>query len=521
MKKHLTWLKVLCVLFCLLPGIRANASFAEMKTAADGAIFVPVTLKGGSGKASVESPAEVRAEEGGYTALIRWSSSNYDYMVVDGKICEPISTDGGALFEIPVPGIPCTVEVQADTVAMSQPHLIDYTLIFGGDLSEGSEEPGEARETEKSEEPGEAEESEESDGMTASKNAAGEPLTGMSMTGSMELDYAEQFSVDYYDIYSLVTIPGDGSRFLLVPEGKDEPLGLPPDVRVLSVPVKNIYLVASAAADLFAACGGISSVRLIGQKPEDSAVPAVREAAEAGSILYAGKYSAPDYERILSEECRLAVENTMIFHTPEVREQLESLGIPVLVDHASYESTPQGRMEWIKLYGLLTGREPEAEEAFQKQLDKFKALEGQEFTGKTVAYFHISTGGMAVVRRSEDYIPALIRLAGGEYAFSDTGAEKGTHSATFAIQLEEFYAAVKDADYLIYSSELGGTLGSIDDLLGKCKLLEKCRAVQDGHVYCTTGDLYQSTMEMGDFVTDLHRMLTEEDPDMTFLYKVE
>ena len=284
--------------------------------------------------------------------------------------------------------------------------------------------------------------------MTAGPAAPREPLTGLTRTGSMDLDYADQFAVDRYDGgYSLVTISGDGSRFLLVPSGQDVPEGLDSDVRVLSVPVENIYLVASAAADLFAACGGISSIRLIGQKPEDSAVPEIREAMENGSILYAGKYSAPDYERIFAEGCRLAVENTMIYHTPEVREQLESLGIPVLVDHASYESTPQGRMEWIKLYGLLTGHETEAEAAFRDQMDKFRALEGQEPTGKTVAYFHINTSGMAVVRRSGDYIPVLIRLAGGEYAFSDLGAAEGSHTATAAIQLEEFYAAVRDVDY--------------------------------------------------------------------------
>ena len=78
---------------------------------------------------------------------------------------------------------------------------------------------------------------------------------------------------------------------------------------------------------------------------------------ENGSILYAGKYSEPDYERIVSEGCGLAIENTMILHSPEVKEKLESFGIPVLVDHSSYEAHPLGRTEWIRLYGVLTGKE--------------------------------------------------------------------------------------------------------------------------------------------------------------------
>ena len=76
---------------------------------------------------------------------------------------------------------------------------------------------------------------------------------------------------------------------------------------------------------------------------------------EDGRMLYAGKYNAPDYERILSGSCDLAVESTMIYHSPEVKEQLERLGIPVLVERSSYERHPLGRMEWLKLYGAGPG----------------------------------------------------------------------------------------------------------------------------------------------------------------------
>ena len=78
---------------------------------------------------------------------------------------------------------------------------------------------------------------------------------------------------------------------------------------------------------------------------------------ETGDILYAGNYSAPDYEQILAEGCDLAIENTMVYHTPEVKEQLEKFGIPVMVDYSSYETEPLGRTEWVKLYGLLADRE--------------------------------------------------------------------------------------------------------------------------------------------------------------------
>lgn len=86
----------------------------------------------------------------------------------------------------------------------------------------------------------------------------------------------------------------------------------------------------------------------------------------------------------------LAIENTMISHTPEVQEQLDKFGIPVLIDHSSYEPNPLGRTEWVKLYGLLTGHEEEAEAAFASEADAFKAISGEEATGKTVAFFYIT-----------------------------------------------------------------------------------------------------------------------------------
>ena len=78
-----------------------------------------------------------------------------------------------------------------------------------------------------------------------------------------------------------------------------------------------------------------------------------REAMEAGSIIYAGKYSQPDYELILTEGCPLAIESGMIGHASDVKAQLFKPGVPVLVDRSGYETHPLGRTEWIKLYSAL------------------------------------------------------------------------------------------------------------------------------------------------------------------------
>ena len=492
MKKTPIRLAAALLALCLLAGCGAPPA-AEPD---DAVLLVPVSLAGGSGRAAVESPAEVRAENGQYTAVLRWSSPNYDYMLVDGARYEPMAGEAVSVFEIPIPAPPCTVHVQADTVAMSRPHLIDYTLSFG-DADEDAEP-------------------------TAAPSAAPAELPGLVQTGSMALDYAEQFTVDYYEGgYALVTVPADARACLLVPEGAAAPEDLPPSVSVLRAPVSGIYLAASAAMDFFAAADALSALRFVSQRAEAWSSEALRAAMAAGEILYAGKYSAPDYERICTGGCALAVENTMIYHAPEVRERLEELGVPVLVDHSSYETTPQGRMEWVRLYGLLTGHEAETERAYRAQLAQFEALEGIEPVGKTVAWFYLNSSGAAVVRRSEDYIPALIRLAGGDYAFPDLRAKDGAHSSSVAIQTEEFYAAVRDADFLIYSSDVTGAPASAAELIDRCPLLLNCRAVQEGALYCTGGDLYRSTMAMGDFVTELHRMLTEESPELFYLYRLE
>ena len=103
---------------------------AEALGLEDGDYTAPVTLAGGSGRASVESPAKLTVSGGAFTVTIAWSSSNYDYMVVDGVQYDPVNTEGNSVFELPLTAFDTPVAVQADTTAMSQPYLIDYTLTF-------------------------------------------------------------------------------------------------------------------------------------------------------------------------------------------------------------------------------------------------------------------------------------------------------------------------------------------------------------------------------------------------------
>lgn len=103
---------------------------AEAETPADGTYTCDVTLEGGSGRATVESPAALTVADGKMTATIVWSSPNYDYMLVDGEKYLPTNTEGNSTFEIPVAALDAALDVTADTVAMSTPHEIEYTLTF-------------------------------------------------------------------------------------------------------------------------------------------------------------------------------------------------------------------------------------------------------------------------------------------------------------------------------------------------------------------------------------------------------
>ena len=337
---------------------------------------------------------------------------------------------------------------------------------------------------------------------------------------SMPLDYAEEFAVDYYnDGYALITI-SNGTQYLVIPAGKPEPAGLDENIVPLHQPLQNIYLVASAVMDMFVSMDALDTIRFSALKPGDWYIESARTAMESGDILYAGKYSAPDYERIMNEGCDLAIENTMISHTPEVQEQLEKFGIPVLVDYSSYESHPLGRTEWVKLYGLLIGQPEAAEAAFHVEKQAFESVSGAQPTGKTVAFFYITTNGEANVRRASDYLPKMIEMAGGTYVLEQDPDDK-SKSSTMSMEMEAFYAQAKDADYIIYNSTIDGELKSRDELLAKSPLLGNFKAVQNGNVYCTTKNLYQSTMELGTIISDIHRMLQDEDQNLTYIYKLE
>ena len=338
----------------------------------------------------------------------------------------------------------------------------------------------------------------------------------------LPLQYATQFTVTQYkDGYALIDIT-DGFRYLVVPEGMAAPTGLDENIAVLYQPLDCIYLAATSAMDLFRAINGVGAIRLSGADADGWYIDEAKQALKAGTMRFAGKYSAPDYELIYSEGCDLAIESTMIYHTPEVKEQLEKLGVPVLVERSSYESDPLGRMEWLKLYGVLLGKEALAEKLFAQEVAAVDGILSQTGTGKTVAFFYITTTGIVNVRKSGDYVAKMIAMAGGKYVFSDN-VDDGNALSTVTMSMEAFYDGAKNADVLIYNGTIGGTLQTMVELLAKSPLLADFKAVQSGNVWCTEKNLFQEPMGLGKLIIDMHTILTQDDPGsakLTYLHRL-
>ncbi len=344
------------------------------------------------------------------------------------------------------------------------------------------------------------------------------------ITGSMALEYAEQFSVDYRsDGCSVIRIGEDS--FMFVPEGAE----IPDDtqgMRVIEQPAGNIYLAASSAMDLFDGLGELDRVTMTSTEPRNWSLPNVLNAFSEDKLTYIGKYSAPDYEALVESDCPLAIESTMIYHSPEVKEKIEQLGIPVMVERSSYETHPLGRMEWIKLYGLLVGRADEAERIFAEKTAVFDALSAvdiPEDERRTAAFFYISSNGSINVRKPGDYISKMIELAGGRYILTadDLSIDENALS-TMNIQPEVFYELARDADILIYNSTIEGGIESTSQLTEKCGILADFKAVKEGKVWCTEQDMFQQTTGAADMIADLNRIFTGDTSEGTvYLHQME
>lgn len=492
--------KTFALIIALLLLITGCGQDTENKILADGSYVCEVSLEGGSGKAKIESPTEVVATDGNITASIKWSSSHYDYMVVDGKkyFNEALAGEN-SMFTIPVPGFDQEFTVIADTTAMSTPHEIEYKITVHGIGEKNSS-------------------SEETEVSAIDTNRA--VTDGLSLVGSLELEYAKEFKVDFYEDdnknrYNYITIGSGDLEQSFLQSCSDAAS------QHETIKVDKTYLVSTSVMDLIASIGALDNIRLTGTKKEDWSVEDAISAMENGDLLYAGKYSAPDYELLLSQGCNFAIENTMIYHNPEVYEKLRNLGITVMIERSSYESDPLGRLEWIKLYGVMYNKLDKATALFEEQEKRVKDIKAKEKSEKTVAVFSVNSNGMVTVRRSGDYISSMIDLAGGVYVPNNLNDEEDNNLSTMTITVEDFYAGAKDADLLIYNGTIEGNINRKKELTEKMPLLGEFSALKNGEIYCLPEAFFQQSASVADFIEDVNNILEGDTKNLNFLYRLE
>ena len=598
-------------------------SFSELSEIPDGSYWIRVSMTGGSGRASISSPTGFYVKDGQATADIHWSSASYDYMKLDGVRYNAFTDAAGhSAMTIPVSTLDTAIPVLADTTAMSKPYEIEYQLSFDGsallpmaDASMAEAHPLPTDEVNRAMQSAttqvaDAETSGSAGGSGNHTNASAETSTktagasgtvgessvqwsvapeidGLRFVSSEKNDVAEYFRLSVNEDasgakYQLLETAGGLHRYLIAPadaqvsdrksdyftaraseanSANKEKKGDALELTVLQQPLTTTYVAASAVMAPLCDLGAVSQIRFSGLREEGWYVDEARAAMKAGSMLFAGKYSEPDYEALLREGCDLALESTMIYRSPEVIEKLSALGIPVYIDYSSYEPHVLGRLEWIRVYGALFGHEEKAQQWYASERDRIRAIQKDAETssgeasrsGKsteksetktsrnskneassigsssgragtdttadlrpTVVYFYVNSSGQIQVRQPHDYIPELLELAGARYLAPDMKGLSGSRKSNVTVSLEDFYSSCRDADYLIYSATLDRPLSSIRELLGKNALFADFKAVKEGHVYTTDKDFYQLSDRMADFAEDVRQMLQDQD-DMHFL----
>ena len=494
----------------------------------DGEYAASVTLTGGSGKASIDSPCTVTVKEGKATADIFWSSSNYDYMIVDGTRYEPVNTEGNSEFIIPVK-LNKKMKVQADTVAMSTPHLIDYELFFSVKDAKSGDKAGDPEEF--GEEPGDADDEGADSADIANKALVNKApdIEGLEYLSTDQNAYADCYAIHRYkDDYAVISVY-DGRNYLLVPEGKELPkdtlkavkkgLGDDRTITVIKKPVNKIYLAASSAMCQFDSIDSVDKIALSGIERDNWYIDAAKKSMDDGKLEYGGKYSAPDYEKIVSNDIDLAIESTMILHTPKVMEKLEKLGVPVFVDRSSYESDPFGRCEWIKVYGLICDKEAEGKRDFDDQVELAKAFEASDISGKKIAFFSINSKHLVYTRSGDDYFSKMVEKAGGEY-LAPKDVDSKNHSSYLSVSMEAFYDYAKDADILIYNSTIEDSPKSIASLKSEDAVFADFKAVRNDDVWYTDKSLYQFTDRTGNIIKDLNDIIAKKADDTEFFHRL-
>lgn len=360
----------------------------------------------------------------------------------------------------------------------------------------------------------------------------------LTSTGKEQNTYAELFSIEHFkdadnNEYSKIDVFDknkelDTSWFLL-PEGVGNVTGAPDSPYMMTWQDRQNIMVSSASTMAL-----INSMGALNRVPMTTAdttwrIQEIKDAIENGSIKEVGKYSAPDYEQILSigaeKNVTFAVFSTMIDYEPDVYERLtETCGLRIMRDQSSSEGHPLARTEWIKIYGEIFDMREESDAVFDAQVEALNETTAKidipDAERKTVLIFYTtSSKDTFYVRNAADYVTELVNLAGGKQVATIGEGKSGNTKMT----QEEFIEKCSEADYVLYNWTSGASgvadetlQGLIDARLGEW--FKDFKAYKEGNVWRTSNDFYQKMDKMGEMVADIYSMLYDDNVSDNLTY---
>ncbi len=314
-----------------------------------------------------------------------------------------------------------------------------------------------------------------------------------------EVKYAQGFQIEYLNNGCKRLFDGEGRELLLVPRGQKPPAGSENALKI-EIPVKKVVVCSTTQAALLKPLGVLNSIVGVTTEEKNWFIDPVKKAMAKGEIVYLGKNTAMDYEKLRALRPDVVFIYTKTPGMSEVLQKLNELGIPVAVDNEYLEEHPLARMEWVKFLAAFYDKEKEADNFFNQAVKRAQEVEEKTAgaKGKPKVLWGSISQGKVYVPRAGSYVAKMIAMAGGDYLFNDLA---GTGSAS--ITLEEFYARGQQADVYISSTSPNYGVTSIQKIIAQGEILSGLKAVKEEKVWCFQPWYWQTLDQTDEQIEDL------------------
>lgn len=336
--------------------------------------------------------------------------------------------------------------------------------------------------------------------------------TGLRIVGKLDLKYAKSFSIDYLENGIKKYTDSEKRVVYLLPEGKTlEMKESMEKINTVSVPIKTAISMSTVDLAQLRPLNGMDKVVGCTVKAETWKIPEVKKSMEEGKIQFVGDKNALNFEKIAS------LKSDVVLFTYENMDRTQKNAAKLdeikqnwvgLANHM--EKDPRAKLEGILFFGELLGKEKEAREFVDKEIEKINMIEKKninEQKRKTFASTFISKE-LFYTRNAGDYETKMFNFGGGKYAFSDLNPEKDGNTKMNA---EEFYKGAKDADILFYNSVNGPSVKSKADLIKAASFLSEMKAIKEDNVWSVKPHYFQSMDKIADMVNDIDKIMHMEE----------